>query len=106
MGFPIEGKGYIGTGWDGTVRKDFWAYNPAANIWTRKADFKGTARSWAIGFSIGGKGYIGTGWDGSTKIKDFWEYTPDATDVETTSQTGGFYIIPNKKGGAAVIYLE
>ena len=106
VGFPIEGKGYIGTGWDGTVRKDFWAYNPAANIWTRKADFKGTARSWAIGFSIGGKGYIGTGWDGSTKIKDFWEYTPDATDVETTSQTGGFYIIPNKKGGAAVIYLE
>ena len=33
----------------------------AANTWTQKADFGGTARCGAVGFSIGSKGYIGTG---------------------------------------------
>ena len=55
------------SGRDGMVqfRKDFWEYDPAANTWTQKADFGGTARYYAVGFSIGSKGYIGTGWDGS-----------------------------------------
>ena len=46
------------------IKKDFWEYDPAANAWTQKADFGGTARYCAVGFSIGSKGYIGTGWDG------------------------------------------
>ena len=33
----------------------------AADTWTQKADFGGTARDSAVGFSIGSKGYIGTG---------------------------------------------
>ena len=44
-----------------TKYKDFWEYDPAANTWTQKADFGGTARYGAVGFSIGSKGYIGTG---------------------------------------------
>src|SRR5438045_7987523 len=64
-GFSINGKGYIGTGWDGSFRKDFWEYDPATNTWTLKADFGGTARYSAPGFSIGNKGYVGTGWDKS-----------------------------------------
>jgi hypothetical protein len=50
----------------------------AANTWTQKAPFEGTARESAVGFSIGSKGYIGTGWDGSSLKKDFWEYDPAA----------------------------
>jgi hypothetical protein len=71
----------------------------AANVWTRKADFGGGARSGAVGFSIGSKGYIGTGAFSSLDIidipptffNDFWEYDP-ATD--TWSQKADF-------GGAA-----
>jgi hypothetical protein len=50
----------------------------AANAWTQKAGFGGTARTDAVGFSIGSKGYIGTGYDGSLRLKDFWEYDPTA----------------------------
>ena len=51
------------------IQKDFWEYDPAANTWTQKADFGGTARDGAVGFSIGSKGYIGTGDDGSSLQK-------------------------------------
>ena len=104
VGFAIGDKGYVGTGSDGSNRKDFWEYDPTADAWTRKADFGGTARYYAVGFSFGTRGYIGTGSDGSNR-KDFWEYTPGVA-AYTPSQSGGFYVIPNKKGGAAVIYLE
>jgi N-acetylneuraminic acid mutarotase len=79
-GFSIGSKGYIGTGYGygkGYIyMKDFWEYNPATDSWTQKADFSGTARSWAIGFSLGSKGYIGTGKTSSGYTKDFWEYNP------------------------------
>ena len=68
--------------------KDFWEYDPAANTWTQKADFGGTARYGAVGFSIGSKGYIGTGYDGSY-IKDFWEYDPAANTWTQKADFGG-----------------
>jgi len=77
VGFSIGTKGYIGTGSDGSDKKDFWEYSPATNAWTQKADFGGLPRQHAVGFSIGEKGYIGTG-----GYKDFWEYDP-ATNVWT-----------------------
>ncbi len=81
VGFSIGNKGYIGTGRDGyffsSVRKDFWEYDPATQLWTQKLDFGGTAREYATGFSIGTAGYIGTGLELATK-KDFWEFNPGA----------------------------
>src|SRR5690242_17530130 len=43
IGFSIGGKGYIGTGLrHNTIGGiDFWEYDPATNIWTRKADVPG-----------------------------------------------------------------
>lgn len=82
VGFSIGGKGYIGTGSDGTALKnDFWEYDPATDTWTQKADFAGSTRSGATGFSIGNKGYIGTGATGSYPViylNDFWEYDPES----------------------------
>src|SRR5947208_216381 len=75
IGFAIGTKGYIGTGWDGTIYyNDFWEYDQGNNTWTQKANFGGTAREWATGFAIGTKGYIGTGSDISSERNDFWEY--------------------------------
>lgn len=59
------------------------------NTWTKKADFGGEDRAYAVGFSIGSKGYIGTGdrlWNGP--LKDFWEYDP-ATNVWTQKSDYG-----------------
>src|SRR2546425_525264 len=60
-GFSIGTKGYIGMGWDGNFRKDFWQYNPSTNTWAAKTSFGGTGRYYGIGFSIGTKGYMGMG---------------------------------------------
>ncbi len=76
VGFSIGNKGYLGTGNDGNLMKEFWEYDFAANTWSQRADFGGTARTHSAGFSIGSKGYIGTGVDIVAVIyfKDFWEY--------------------------------
>jgi N-acetylneuraminic acid mutarotase len=77
-GFGIGSKGYIGTGgstqYGITVQKDLWEYDPVLNTWTKKADFPGVARWYAVGFGIGMKGYIGTGQDSNfTYQKDLWD---------------------------------
>ncbi|GAB3826957.1 Kelch repeat-containing protein [Pontibacter rugosus] len=79
VSFVIDGKAYVGTGYDGTKRlQDFWMYEPNANTWTKIADFPGEARSAAVAFSANGKGYVGTGYNGSNYLNDFYEYTPSS----------------------------
>ena len=88
IGFSIGNKGYIGTGESiddndyFTVYKDFWEWDQATNVWIKRTDFPGIARSEAVGFSIGNKGYIGTGMSGFDIDKDFWEWD-QATDSWT-----------------------
>ena len=88
VGFSISNKAYVGTGSDGSFKKDFWEFDPLLNSWTQKADFGGTARHMAIGFAIGSKGYIGTGYDGSSK-KDFWEFDPTINIWTQKADFGG-----------------
>jgi N-acetylneuraminic acid mutarotase len=78
VGFSIGNKGYVGmgntiSGGTQVTYTDFWEYDPATNIWTRKAD--GKARMRPVCFSIGNKGYVGLGFNNE---KDFWEYDPAA----------------------------
>jgi hypothetical protein len=89
VGFSIGSKGYVGTGRDVSFTggelhyyHDFWEWDQATNVWTKKADFEGNTRASAVGFSIGSKGYIGTGYDGISYLKDFWEWD-QATNVWT-----------------------
>ena len=80
VGFSINGKGYIGTGYDGSIKlKDFWEYDPTTNKWTQKDDFLGGARYKAVGFSLLNYGYIGTGYgDDSVDKIDFYRFDPSA----------------------------
>jgi N-acetylneuraminic acid mutarotase len=98
VGFSIGTKGYIGTGWDGSVLfKDFWMYDPVAGTWTQKVNFAGTdtgtsglARTEAVGFSIGTKGYVGTGYDDTPALtKDFWEFDSVANTWKKMTDFGG-----------------
>jgi hypothetical protein len=90
-GFTIGNKAYIGTGFDGKCRNDFWQYDPLADAWTQKANFGGTARENATGFTIGSNGYIGTGDTGNNgvaaNLRDFWEYD---TAANTWTQKANF----------------
>ena len=82
VAFTINGKGYIGLGYNRELDKeelgDFWEYNPDTDVWTKVADFGGTARYNAIGFAIGSRAYVGTGFDGDKYNSDFWEFDPTA----------------------------
>jgi N-acetylneuraminic acid mutarotase len=93
--FALGGVGYFGLGnapsagsaW--LLRQDFWAYDPAADQWTPKADFPGTARGYALGLGLGARGFVTQGLlavdAGGTSLslaKDLWEYIP-ATNAWT-----------------------
>lgn len=91
--FTIDGKAYLGTGYDGDERlSDFWQYDPEKNFWTQQADFPGTPRSSAVGFAAGGYGYIGTGYNEDVEndyLKDFWEYNPETNTWQQVADFGG-----------------
>jgi N-acetylneuraminic acid mutarotase len=92
--FVAGGKGYIATGkhsYTGPdtslfdrLLKDTWEYDPAADQWTKKADFPGGEREGAVGIGINGKGYVGLGsgllhlWGTTIPVmfSDWWEYDP------------------------------
>lgn len=83
-GFALLDKGYLGTGFDGRFRSDFWEYHGTSDVWSRRADFPGGPRRGALGVSDGIKGYLGTGYydpdnqpNGNEVFhRDFWEYDP------------------------------
>jgi len=88
-GFELNGYGYVGTGYNGTARKDFWRYNPATNVWTQIADFGGTARYGAVGFSVNGYGYIGTGFTTPSYAQDIWRYNDTTNSWTQMADFGG-----------------
>lgn len=103
--FAINGKGYVGTGYNGEVEnsgyiQDFWEFDPLKNQWAQKADFPGGRRRNAVGFGIGQYGYMGTGYDGNYQ-KDFYRYDP-TSDVWTkiTSING------SKRMGASAFVID
>ena len=88
-GFSIGSYGYIGTGIDtlGNIFSDFYQWNQGTNIWTQIANFPPVnGRMDAVGISIGSKGYVGAGGDYVDLNTDFWEYTPDVTEIIETSK--------------------
>ncbi|MEN7547235.1 kelch repeat-containing protein [Rapidithrix thailandica] len=90
VSFVMNGKAYVGTGFDGTDRlQDFWEYDHQKGYWTQKADFPGTARNEAVGFSVGNQGYIGLGYDGEEERGDFWKYDPGSNTWSSVVGFGG-----------------
>src|SRR5438876_119434 len=93
VGFNIGTKGYIGTGYDGSIfYNDFWEWDQATNTWSQKTNFGGIARDGSVGFSIGTKGYIGIGnyYNGTfVRCIDFWEYDQGSNTWTQKANFGG-----------------
>lgn len=86
-GFSIGNKGYVGTGYDGSVSHDeFYCWNEETYSWSQMADFGGAPRYQNVGFAIGNRGYIGLGSNGTG---DMWEYNPSSNSwVQTLTYPG------------------
>lgn len=69
------GMGHYNSGPQGNICfDDFWAYDPASNTWTQKADYLGDPVDGTAFFVIGNKGYVGTGTTVSQwGVKDFYD---------------------------------
>jgi len=95
VAFGVGGKLYVGLGYGldkdskSVYPKDFWAYDPDGNTWTRVADFPGEGRVGAVAFSIDGIGYVGMGRYGQNKFKDFYAYDPDQDAWTVVASYGG-----------------
>ena len=81
-GFGVEGKGYVGLGYNFSLPQSFfddmWQYDPVIDTWTQVASFPDGGRSGANGFTVGTKGYIFGGYGNGSVQNDLWEYDPVA----------------------------
>ncbi|MDR1865628.1 MAG: hypothetical protein LBR08_08670 [Bacteroidales bacterium] len=120
VGFSLNGKGYVGTGWDGDelVMKDFFEYNPAldgqrnsdntSKAWQEIAPLPGPARYDAIAFVINGTAYVGGGYTSGVDkeyLADVYKFIPPTA----AKQEGGWEAVPpmgKKRGGAVAFVLR
>lgn len=84
FGFSFDGVGYLVSGGipGNGYSASFYSYDPGADEWTRKTDFPGGARGFAIGEFYNGKAYFGFGASTTGNLSDWWEYDPQ-TDAWT-----------------------
>ena len=114
VAFSINGKGYVGTGFDdlSLPTSDFYEFDPNAGTkgkWTRIADLGYTAdqkdttvipRYGALAFSIKNRGFVGGGHYVSD-LKDMWEYDPatkfwkQAPSLGGSKRQNGFVMVIN-----------
>lgn len=78
VAFSANGKGYVGTGYDGSsTQRDFYQYDPSINDWTKVASMGGDKRQYAVAFTINNEGYVVTGFDNGGYKYDFYKYSPE-----------------------------
>ena len=78
--FAIGDTGYIVAGdTPNGNSSSFYSYNHEEDEWTKKTDFPGASRGFAIGDVWGGKAYFGFGLSnaGGGLMDDLWEYDPE-----------------------------
>lgn len=77
VAFTLNGRGYVGTGFDGNYLKDFWAYDPVTNEWTQTISLFGSKREGAVAFVVDGVAYVGSGRNNGQYLFDFWSFRPE-----------------------------
>jgi N-acetylneuraminic acid mutarotase len=100
VAFSLNGKGYVGLGYDNNYKSDFYQYDPSTRTWKKLRDFPGGGRRNAVAFSLNGKAYMGTGYNGNN-LQDFWSYDPNTDQWQIIRDFGGV-----KREGAVAFVLN
>ncbi len=75
--FSIGEVGYIVAGnTTSGYSSSFYSYDPIMDEWTKKDDFPGASRGFAIGQVWDGKAYFGFGNGAGGNLDDLWEFDP------------------------------
>ncbi len=95
--FSIGNYGYITCGETGVANQYstiLWQYIPATDQWVTKTSFPGASRDEPASFSIGNHGYVGWGGkNGIPQYNDFWEYTPDSSEMISVNEITDYNIV-------------
>ncbi|MFK7787366.1 MAG: kelch repeat-containing protein [Crocinitomicaceae bacterium] len=96
MGFALNGKGYLGTGGNGTISSlgDMWEYTPSTDTWVQIEDFQGTARRYFTATTLNGVAYACLGTNG-TNFKDLWLFDQSLSIVEQVLNELSIVAYPN-----------
>ena len=106
--FVVNGKAYVGLGFDGNFKQDFYEYTPNAQggTWSQITSFIGGKRQGASAFVVNGKAYVGFG-RGNTGVvhQDLYEFNPGASEVwvpkaelEDYARSNAIAVSLNEKG--------
>ncbi|MBS1665136.1 MAG: hypothetical protein JST68_29085 [Bacteroidetes bacterium] len=89
VGFSVQGKGYIGTGFNVYAKNDFYRYDPDQDSWTLVPGTSGnfSKRTRAVAFVYKDKAYIVTGSSNGVMTRDMWSFDP--------SQSSAWHQLPN-----------
>jgi len=101
-GFAINGKGYAGMGYTGSMfMSDLWEYDPVADTWTAQAPILGNGRNRPGAFALGNAGYVmgGTA-SGSGANSQLWQFTPPGLMSVLPEAAPRFTCWPNPTTGA------
>ncbi|HEY4206764.1 MAG TPA: hypothetical protein VGM31_08130 [Puia sp.] len=61
VAFVRNGKAYLVTGQNGSLRSSTWVYDFSTTYWSQRTPYPRALRAGAVAFTIGGKSYIGMG---------------------------------------------
>lgn len=105
VAFTIDGKGYVGTGFNfGGHKKDFYQYDPVTNMWSSSGvipDLPGPGRFAAVSFVLKNEAYVGSGY-GTDYLSDFYKYD---TNTNMWSAIGDVPDLPGAGRSWAVSFI-
>lgn len=92
----VNGKAYVGLGFEEVpvyqgvgYLTDLWEYNSKWDLWTKRAEFPGTATSGCISFVYNNEIYVGFGFNGTGFTKEMWKYSPQNDAWENLGEFSG-----------------
>lgn len=111
VAFSVGGKGYVGTGFNGSYEKDFFSYNSSTGEWSEVQSGFGAKRESAFAFVIDDIAYVGSGSSNGLFLYDFWAFdaaTETWGELSKNSDDDDYdeYLLAMERSDAAAFVMD